>query len=269
MQPRPNPTGLMLKQPVAFFKKQLKVDFKKALVASAKGLFKGAVGNLEGATGEAVDLATAFGLAKSKEERAYLLVFRGLAAAVNRCWQEAYRLKGEPWDAAFLAEQGDKLDAWLAGQQIVLFMDFFQAPHRIKVVGEVRDYLKEELAAFGLEEKQSLELQESFGMDFKDEVHAEYNGNREYYELVHKHFTEDAFKDAYSGEQNFFRFKDYQEIMEQIKELEEDLEDIPQEKVNRRLKKSEKLNAWQEKKEKFERNVIELAETLNPGIFGP
>ncbi|UJS19451.1 MAG: tetratricopeptide repeat protein [Candidatus Brocadia sp.] len=62
---------------------------------------------------------------------------------------------------------------------------------------------------------------------------------------------------------NIYGFIDYQKLLEQIKELEQDLRDIPPDKVERRLEKSKKLEELRKQKQDFEQQIIRLAETFS------
>ncbi|MCC7210515.1 MAG: tetratricopeptide repeat protein [Candidatus Brocadia sp.] len=62
---------------------------------------------------------------------------------------------------------------------------------------------------------------------------------------------------------NIYGFVDYQKLVEQIKELEQDLKDIPTDKVLSRLNKGDKLEKLRKQEQDFKQQVIRLAETFN------
>ncbi|VAV83825.1 TPR-repeat-containing protein? [hydrothermal vent metagenome] len=55
---------------------------------------------------------------------------------------------------------------------------------------------------------------------------------------------------------------DYQELVSQIKEVEMDIEDLPLDKIERRLEKGKRLAELTKKREDFEGDIIRLAETF-------
>jgi len=75
----------------------------------------------------------------------------------------------------------------------------------------------------------------------------------------------DAEGDVFVGgdQINLYVSADYQQILERIKELEADLEDIPEEKVERRLKKSAQLEEQRKRKKDFEQDTIRLVESFS------
>ncbi|MEL6627791.1 MAG: tetratricopeptide repeat protein, partial [Bacteroidota bacterium] len=61
---------------------------------------------------------------------------------------------------------------------------------------------------------------------------------------------------------NIYYNADYKALVERIEELEEDLAEIPLEKVARRLKKSQKLEILKKRQRDFRQEIIRLAETF-------
>ncbi len=120
-----SPKSLIPRRPKSAWGKSLKADKKGLFVSLAKGLGHGLSGRWSELTADTAGVLTSLGLETTPEERAWLLLHRGMVRAVNDLLRDYQNILSA---ATVPAELSQDLDSKLDGSKLSLDNTFFSEP---------------------------------------------------------------------------------------------------------------------------------------------
>ena len=182
-------TGIQVKQPTPTLLKEVKVDFKKLLPTLAKsgvdaftGFF---TGNWSGLAKDAVDLSTAFGLAKSTEEKAGLLIINSLSNAIEELINSNLSLFPNEIEKRNSKQLQQNLSNALENyNSLTINQDFFEHPENLPFLKDVKasflNWLKTVIANPNQAESISNRLSEYFA----SALFQEWKNNQSQYQVI-------------------------------------------------------------------------------------
>ena len=218
--------GFIVKKPVSFWNKSIKVDYQGLFKTLTKATFKGISWKWDEAFEEVLTGAADIGLETKPQEVAYILIFRSILRAMHSVfkenevvilresrgfWEDPARLKLTKDERS--KEIEERLDWEIDAKTLVVDEKFFDQPDSFSLMEDLKKILADWLQGLGLSKGDAIKISSRFPQSFVQALHKEWAEGRKKYQILEQDL-QTPFTAAAKKEEEWNRY--YEKLYEDL-----------------------------------------------------
>ena len=133
----PSTTHLNVTRPVAIWKRELNLDYKKLFSSVSKALIDAGTARWDLLGKDIIDVAAGMGLAETPGHKAFFLIHTALVRACTEIAMEGLTFRNG-YSAEAVAQLGSLFEEQLVDQELQIDINFFENPRALSIVETVR-----------------------------------------------------------------------------------------------------------------------------------